>query len=353
MSQNHVNREHLLRYKLSRLEDQYNLYWRQRAHANWLMKGDRNTKFFQAYASERRRKNIITRLRKEDGSVVEGEEALGNYIANHYKSLFTSSAGTLTDDLLSRVPTVVTPEMNARLIRPYSGEDVKKALESIGDLKAPRPDGMPAVFYKKFWELVGMKVQEEVLGVLNGNPMPESWNETTIVLIPKKNNPERITEFRPISLCNVLYKMISKVLANRLKEMLPKIISPTQSAFVPGRLITDNVLLAYAINHLLPKRKGGRDGFVAVKLDMSKAYDRVEWSFLAAMLCKLGFKQHWVDLIMKCVTSVRYQIKVNGALTQHSVRRGGCGWEIRRPHIYLLYVQKAYQLSFMPANGLG
>uniref|UniRef100_A0A8R7JXL8 Reverse transcriptase domain-containing protein n=1 Tax=Triticum urartu TaxID=4572 RepID=A0A8R7JXL8_TRIUA len=184
LSQNHVNREHLLRYKLSRLEDQYNLYWRQRAHANWLTKGDRNTKFFQAYASERRRKNIITRLRKEDGSVVEGEEALGNYIANHYKSLFTSSGGILTNDLLSRVPTVVTPEMNARLIRPYSGEEVKKALESIGDLKAPGPNGMPAVFYKKFWELVGMKVQEEVL-VLNGNPMPESWNETTIVLIPK------------------------------------------------------------------------------------------------------------------------------------------------------------------------
>ena len=103
------------------------MYWRQRAHANWLMKGDRNTKFFQAYASERRRKNIITRLRKEDGSVVEGEEALGNYIANHYKSLFTSSAGILTNDLLSRVPTVVTPEMNARLIRPYSGEEVKKS----------------------------------------------------------------------------------------------------------------------------------------------------------------------------------------------------------------------------------
>ena len=112
-------------------------------------------------------------------------------------------------------------------------------------------------------------------------------------------------DYRPISLCNVLYKIAAKVLANRLKGILPVMSSEEQSAFVPGRLITDNVLIAYELSHYLLNKRRGKEGIAAVKADMSKAYDRGEWNFLAAMLCKLGFKQHWVDLIMKCVTSVK------------------------------------------------
>jgi hypothetical protein len=162
---------------------------------------------------------------------------------------------------------------------------------------------------------LGDRVQAEVLAVLNGGEMPQGWNETTIVLIPKVKNPERITEYRPISLCNVIYKLISKVLSNRLKVLLPDIISPTQSAFVPGRMITDNVLLAYEITHHMHRRKGGKDGLVAIKLDMSKAYDRVEWLFLEKMMHKMGFNSQWVKLIMNCVQSVSYRVKVNGSLS--------------------------------------
>ena len=113
---------------------------------------------------------------------------------------------------------------------------------------------MPAIFYKRFWYLVGERVRCEVLAVLNGGPIPEEWNRTTVVLIPKSKNPERIKDFIPISLCNVLYKIISKMHANRLKKVLPEIISPTQSAFVPGRLITDNVLIAYECFHAIKKK---------------------------------------------------------------------------------------------------
>jgi hypothetical protein len=228
-------------------------------------------------------------LKREGGGVVESEEELGPFISNFYKILFMSSAGPVDNKLLEHIPQTVTPEMNEKLTRPFTGQEVKEALDSIGDLKAPGPDGMPAVFYKKFWQTMGAKVQEEVLDVLNGGAMPIGWNETTIVLIPKVKNPERITEYRPINLCNVLYKLISKVLANRLKAILPEIISPTQSAFVPGRMITDNVLLAYEITHLMHTKKGGHDGLVAIKLDMSKAYDRVEWDFLEQMMVRMGF----------------------------------------------------------------
>jgi hypothetical protein len=183
-------------------------------------------------------------------------------------------------ELLEAVPSVVTPEMNSFLRKPFCCDEIKLALNSMGDLKAPGPDGMPAIFYKRFWDLVGDKVQQEVLGVLNGGAIPAGWNETVIVLIPKATNPERIKDLRPISLCNLVFKIVSKVIACRFKEVLDDIISQSQSAFVAGRLITDNVLIAYETTHFMHTRKGDRDGLAAVKFDMSKAFDRVEWSFL-------------------------------------------------------------------------
>jgi hypothetical protein len=184
---------------------------------------------------------------------------------------------------------------------------------------------MPAIFYKKFWHMVGPKIRDKVLGVLNGGQMPMGWNETTIMLISKVSSPEKIIEFRLISLCNVLYKLISKVLSNRLKMILPHIISPCQSAFVPGRMITDNVLLAYEITHMMHRRKGNRDGLVAVKLDMSKAYDRVEWNFLERIMEKMGFAENWVRVVMNCVQSVSYRVNVNRKLHDNFLPRRGLG----------------------------
>lgn len=145
-----------------------------------------------------------------------------------------------------------------------------ESLKAIGNLKGPRPDGLPALFYKEFWEIVGDKVVSGILNVLRGGPMPDKWNETTVVLIPKVRCPETIKDLRPMSLCNVIYKLISKVLSNRLKRILPDIIAPSQSAFVPRQLITDNILIAYEMKYYLKKRKGNK-GYAAIKLDMSKA----------------------------------------------------------------------------------
>ncbi|GAA0148725.1 hypothetical protein LIER_08089 [Lithospermum erythrorhizon] len=118
--------------------------------------------------------------------------------------------------------------------------------------------------------------------------------------------------FRPIALCNTMAKVITKALAMRLKNVLPTIISKTQSAFLFNRLITDNVLLSYELHHFIKNKKIGKDGFMSIKLDMMKAYDMIEWSFLKAMMVQLNFSYKWIKLIMDYLTSVSYSILING-----------------------------------------
>ena len=171
--------------------------------------------------------------------------------------------------------------------------------------------------------ILGADITKEVKNLLMGGAMPEGWNDTMVVLIPKVPSPEWLKDLRPISLCNVVYKIASKVSSNRLKSILPDIISLNQSAFVLGHMITDNVLLAYELTHFMQTKRSGRESYAAVKLDMSKAYGRVEWCFLEMMLKQLGFCEGCVKVIMQCVTTVKYRIKVNGGLTEEIVSERG------------------------------
>ena len=178
--------------------------------------------------------------------------------------------------------------------------------------KAPDPNGMSTIFYQKYWDIVGYDVANMVLNVLNSNAPFAEINRTNIALVPKINNPSKMKDFHPISLNNVAYKLISKVLANRLKVVLPHLISENQSAFLAGCLITDNILVAFELMHYLDHKKSGKDGYMAVKLDMSKAYDRVDWIFIKKVIRRLGFHERWLDWILRCITTISYSILING-----------------------------------------
>ena len=156
---------------------------------------------------------------------------------------------------------------------------------------------------------------------LSSGCFDDRLNMTNIYLIPKTVRPNRMTKLRPISLCNVGYKIISKVLCQRLKSLLPHLISETQSAFVSGRLISDNILIAQEMFHVLRTNNVCKEKFlacdkkkkfVAIKTDMSKTYGMVEWSFMERLLLKMGFCSKWVSRVMTCIYSVTYKVLLNG-----------------------------------------
>ena len=135
---------------------------------------------------------------------------------------------------------------------------------------------LPPLFYQHFWSTVNHDVTSSILSWLNSGTIPSPLNHTFITLVPKINSLEYAHQFRPISLYNVLYKIYSKVLANCLKKILPSIITEHQSAFTKERLISNNILVAFETLHSMKNYKGGSYGYMTLKLDISKAYDRVE-----------------------------------------------------------------------------
>lgn len=154
---------------------------------------------------------------------------------------------------------------------------------------APGADGFTGCFYKKCWHIVGPSVTEEVLKVFSSVSLPSGWNHTQLCLLPKIPNPSMVKDMRPISLCSVQYKIVSKILCQRLQPFMPSLISDTQGAFVLGRLISDNIIVAHEMVHGLRTNDSIGKQYMAVETDMSKAYDRVEWSFLETLLEKMGF----------------------------------------------------------------
>ena len=167
------------------------------------------------------------------------------------------------------------------------------------------------IFFQKYWTLVGNSVIRVVNAFFHSGNILKEINHTFLALIPKIENPPSANHFRPISLCSIIDKVISKVMTNRLKHVLGKIIHPLQGAFVPDRFIQNNILIAHEVFHSFSK-KSGVEGWLAIKLYMEKGYDRLEWNYILVSLKKLGFCSKWVVWIYSCISTSSFSVLVNG-----------------------------------------
>jgi hypothetical protein len=212
--------------------EQEDLKWRQRAKEAWLQFGDRNTKYFHACATQKKQRSQIMKIKDLVGQWCHCQEDIEKAFVDFYTELFTAGAEEELNDCLEAIDMKVSMEMNRKLLADFTQEEIVTAMQEMSPIKAPGPDGFSASFYQSNWSTVQLEVCTAIFHFLNTGEMDTQINNTHIALIPKGQNPVSVNEFRPISLCNVIYKLISKVLANRLKVILPTIISCTQSAFI-------------------------------------------------------------------------------------------------------------------------
>ncbi|XP_058189268.1 uncharacterized protein LOC131306858 [Rhododendron vialii] len=297
---------------LTKAWEKEELYWKQKSHQKWLQFGDRNTSFFHASTVARHRRNHISGIENSAGVWISEQKTVLAEFQSFFAGLFTCEDNQQDNRVVHLIPRRVTASVNSSLIRAFSTGEIKAALFDMHPNKAPGYDGMTPGFFQKYWDIVGLDVCWAVRSFFHGGKMLGSLNRTNIVLIPKIPTPTKVSQFRPISLCTTIYKVIAKVLANRLCQFLPSIISENQSAFVEGRQITDNVLIAHELTHYIRHKRSGTKGVAAFKLDMTKAYDRVDWRYLEQVMRQLGFHALWIGKVMECVKMVSFSITVNG-----------------------------------------
>jgi len=268
-----------------------------------LVNGDRHSRFFQQTMKARKTRSKIMKLKDTSGVWVDEASHIESMLVNKFTTRF-KTAHTSSPNIQLDMANLISADDNDNLLQPVTDLEIKDAIFQIDKFKSPGPDGFGVAFFKNHWNNFKDEVCTAIRSFFEEGKLLRQINHTLIALIPKVNNPSTTNHFQPISLCNTIYKITSK------RPILERIIDPIQSAFVPKCSIHDNILLTYEIMNKFKNIKG-KKAWVALKLDMEKAYDRVEWQFLFHALHKLGFHSKWIELLKACISTVSYSVIVN------------------------------------------
>ena len=253
-----------------------------------------------------RRRNAINKIKINDNWLTE-DNAIQKGIVDEFKGQLSEPGGWRPAFPNISLEELGTEDAGSLEVR-FSEEEVSTAIAGLNGEKAPRPDGFPIAFWSFSWEIVKDEVMDFFKEFYEKKKFVRSLNATFLVLIPKKGNVD-IKDYRLISLLGSLYKILAKVLANRLRRVMDKVISPSQNAFVEGRQILDAALIANeAVDSMLRRNDGG----VVCKLDIEKAYDHLNWEYVLEVMRRMGFGQRWLSWISWCMSTVFFSILING-----------------------------------------
>ncbi|PNX93422.1 cysteine-rich receptor-like protein kinase, partial [Trifolium pratense] len=284
---------------------------KQKSRTTWIREGDSNSKYFHQSIKSRRRRNQLVAL-KDGDHWVQGVDDVKSFVKNFFEKNFTEewSNRPLLDGISFNS---LSDTDNHTLLAPFSVEEVRDILSSCDGNKCPGPDGFNFNFLKTCWDVLQADVMEFLNEFHSNAILPKAITASFLALIPKKDHPQVLSDYRPICLVGCLYKILSKVLAARLKKVMGKLISECQTAFLPNRQILDGVLV---VNELIDLAKRRKDKCLMLKVDFERAYDTVNWNFLEYMMRRMGFDQHWLEWMRACIFNSSMSVLVNGSPTE-------------------------------------
>ncbi|XP_055960701.1 uncharacterized protein LOC126667366 [Mercurialis annua] len=332
--------ENNLKAELDEISLREEALWLQKSRCNWLMLGDRNTSYFHAKATARRRRNRICVLKDSDGNWCDNDASLRNLAVYFFKGLYTESCNNRPVYQVRGCFPALDSITISRLDSEITNGEIHQALFQMQPWKALGVDGIPAAFYQNQWVIVGNSICSTIRNIFKEGVMESDINRTLISLIPKTEKPETIKDFRPISLCTVVYKILTKVIANRFKKFMPSIVRPTQASFVAGRNITDNIIIAQEVIHSMRNKKG-KESWFAIKVDLEKAYDCLNWKFIEDTLTDVGIPTHMIKVIMHCISSSHMSLLWNGTSSEEfKPSRGIRQGDPLSPYIFVLCMER-------------
>jgi len=316
-------------HSLSRVHTSMN--W-QKARLNWVREGDANSKFFHNIMSLRQQRNSFHMV-QVNGVQVEGVQNIRSAVLNHFTTHFQASTDDrpgVQDLNFRKLPFAQT----GCLVRPFTLEEVKQAVWDCDGFKSPGLDGINFGFLKQFWNELKDDFMRFFVEFHRNGKLTKGVNSTFIALIPKLDSPQRLTDFRPISLVGCMYKVLAKVLANRLRSVLGFVVSDAQSAFVRGKQILDGILIA---NEIVDEAKRKKREFLLFKVDFEKAYDSVDHKYLNSVMLNMNFPTLWRKWIMECIGTATTSVLVNWRPTEEfPIRRGLRQGDPLLPFLFLL-----------------
>lgn len=344
-----------LQHKYRALLRQNHCRWAQRSRLNWIIDGDMNSTFFHKSVRIRRHNNLISSLLDSEGNLVSDLSQINETFINHFTSLWNNTGSRSFDQILDSIPNDL-PCLDDNHIRSLTAEvtrdEIFNTIKSLPSGKSPGPDGMNAEFYKFFMDDLSDLLLNAIKYFFSHAVMPKAWGKTFIVLIPKKEHPKFVSDFRPISLCNVAYKIVTKILANRLKGVIGHLIGREQCGFIPGRSPLDNIIAAQEIFHSINSDRSYPPRMV-IKVDIEKAYDTLNWDSILATMTKMNFPNLWISYIKACLNSTSFSILVNGRPTDWiSPKRGVRQGDPLSPYLFILVAQNlTLMLNFANRHG--